>query len=199
MCGIAGLFYPATPKPVDPARVAAMADAMAHRGPDGAGVWTAPGVGLAHRRLSIIDIAGSPQPMASADARHAIVFNGEIYNYRELRAELIERGCVFRSDGDTEVLLHGYAQWGPALLDRLVGMFAFAIHDAATQTLFVARDRLGVKPLHYVELADGALAFASELKGLLAHPLLRRAPDIRAVEDYLAFGYVPATPVSSRG
>ena len=191
MCGIAGLFYPATPKPVDPARVAAMADAMAHRGPDGAGVWTAPGVGLSHRRLSIIDIAGSPQPMASADARHAIVFNGEIYNYRELRRELIDRGCVFRTDGDTEVLLHGYAQWGPALLDRLVGMFAFAIHDAATQTLFVARDRLGVKPLHYVELADGALAFASELKGLLAHPLLRRAPDIRAVEDYLAFGYVP--------
>ena len=95
------------------------------------------------------------------------------------------------TQGDTEVLLEGYALWGPALLDRLVGMFAFAIHDAATQSLFMARDRLGVKPLHYAELADGALAFASELKGLMAHPLVRRTPDLRAVEDYLAFGYVP--------
>ena len=191
MCAIAGLFYPATPKPVDPARVRAMADAMAHRGPDGAGSWTAPGVGLAHRRLAIIDLAGSPQPMASADARYAIVFNGEIYNYRELRAELIAAGRPMHTQGDTEVLLEGYALWGPALLDRLVSMFAFAIHDAATQSLFMARDRLGVKPLHYAELADGALAFASELKGLMAHPLVRRTPDLRAVEDYLAFGYVP--------
>ncbi len=191
MCGIAGLFYPATPKPVEPARVRAMAEAMAHRGPDGAGVWTAPGVGFAHRRLAVIDLAGSPQPMASADARFTIVFNGEVYNYRVLRDELIAKGHVFATDGDTEVLLQGYAAWGPALLDRLVGMFAFAIHDAATQTLFLARDRLGVKPLHYVELADGALAFASELKGLMAHPLLRRVPDVRAVEDYLTLGYVP--------
>ncbi|MBN8846694.1 MULTISPECIES: XrtA/PEP-CTERM system amidotransferase [unclassified Sphingomonas] len=191
MCGIAGLYYPGTPKPVDPARVRVMADAMAHRGPDGAGVWTAPGVGLGHRRLSIIDVEGSPQPMASADGALAIVFNGEIYNYRELRRELAARGWAFRSDGDTEVLLAGWAAWGPALLDRLVGMFAFAIHDARANTLFLARDRLGVKPLYHVELADGALAFASELKGLLAHPLLRRVPDVRAVEDYLAFGYVP--------
>jgi len=191
MCGIAGLYYPGTPKPVDPARVRTMADAMAHRGPDGSGVWTAPGVGLGHRRLSIIDVAGSPQPMASADGALTIVFNGEIYNYRVLRQELAARGWAFRSDGDTEVLLAGWAIWGPALLDRLVGMFAFAIHDARANTLFLARDRLGVKPLHYVELADGALAFASELKGLLAHPLLRRVPDVRAVEDYLTFGYVP--------
>ena len=191
MCGIAGLYYPGTPKPVDPARVRVMADAMAHRGPDGAGVWTAPGVGLGHRRLSIIDVEGSPQPMASADGALTIVFNGEIYNYRELRRELAARGWAFRSDGDTEVLLAGWAAWGPALLDRLVGMFAFAIHDARANTLFLARDRLGVKPLYHVELADGALAFASELKGLLAHPLLRRVPDVRAVEDYLAFGYVP--------
>ena len=191
MCGIAGLFYPATPKPVDPARVRAMGDAMAHRGPDGSGVWTAPGVGFAHRRLSIIDVAGSPQPMASADGRYTIVFNGEIYNYQAIRRALQAAGHHFRTEGDTEVLLLGYAQWGAALLERLNGMFAFAIHDAATQTLFVARDRLGVKPLHYAELPDGALAFASELKGLLAHPLLRRVPDVRAVEDYLAFGYVP--------
>lgn len=191
MCGIAGLFYPATPKPVDPARLRAMADAIAHRGPDGAGVWTAPGVGFAHRRLSIIDLEGSPQPMATADARLTIVFNGEIYNYRELREELQRRGAVFATDGDTEVLLHGYAAWGAALLQRLNGMFAFAIHDAATQTLFLARDRMGVKPLHWAELSDGAIAFGSELKALLAHPLLRRKPDVRAVEDYFAYGYVP--------
>ncbi len=191
MCGIAGLYYPSTPKPVDPARIAAMADAQAHRGPDGTGVWTAPGVGLGHRRLSIIDVAGSPQPMASADGVLTVSYNGEIYNFAALRAELQARGAVFRTAGDTEVLLHGWAAWGPALLDRLNGMFAFALHDARAQCLFLARDRLGVKPLHYVELSDGGVAFASELKGLLAHPLLRRAPDIRAVEDYLAFGYVP--------
>ena len=191
MCGIAGLFYPATPKPVDPSRLRAMADAIAHRGPDGAGVWTAPGVGFAHRRLSIIDLEGSPQPMTGADARLTIVFNGEIYNYRELREKLQRRGHVFMTDGDTEVLLHGYAAWGAAMLQRLNGMFAFAIHDAATQTLFLARDRMGVKPLHWAELSDGAIAFGSELKALLVHPLLRRKPDVRAVEDYLAYGYVP--------
>jgi len=191
MCGIAGIFYPATPKPVDPARIAAMADAQAHRGPDGSGVWTAPGVGLGHRRLSIIDVAGSPQPMASADGSLTVTYNGEIYNFLELRAELAALGAVFVTKGDTEVLLHGWTYWGPAMLDRLNGMFAFALHDARRQSLFLARDRLGVKPLHYVELSDGGLAFASELKGLLAHPLLRRSPDIRAVEDFMAFGYVP--------
>jgi asparagine synthase (glutamine-hydrolysing) len=190
MCGIAGLFHPGLPKPVDPARVRAMADALAHRGPDGSGVWTAPGVGLGHRRLSIIDVEGSPQPMASADGAITVVFNGEIYNFQELRADLAARGHVFRTEGDTEVLIAGWRAWGPAMLERLNGMFAFAIHDAGGQ-LFLARDRLGVKPLHYVELSDGALAFASELKGLLAHPLLRRQVDPTAVEDYLAFGYVP--------
>ncbi len=191
MCGIAGLYYPSTPKPVDPARIQAMADAQAHRGPDGSGVWTAPGVGLGHRRLSIIDVAGSPQPMASADGALTVTYNGEIYNFAALRAELQALGAVFMTAGDTEVLLHGWAAWGPAMLDRLNGMFAFALHDARRQCLFLARDRLGVKPLHYAELSDGAVAFASELKGLLAHPLLRRAPQISAVEDYLAFGYVP--------
>ncbi|WP_242139057.1 XrtA/PEP-CTERM system amidotransferase [Sphingomonas sp. TREG-RG-20F-R18-01] len=191
MCGIAGLYYPAMPKPVDPARIRAMADAQAHRGPDGAGVWTAPGVGLGHRRLAIIDVAGSPQPMASADGALTITYNGEVYNFAAVRAELEAGGAVFQTAGDTEVLLQAWEAWGPAMLPRLNGMFAFAIHDARRQCLFLARDRLGVKPLHYVVLADGALAFSSELKGLLAHPLLRREPDIRAVEDYLAFGYVP--------
>lgn len=191
MCGIAGLYHVQTPKPVDPARVAAMADALAHRGPDGSGVWTAPGVGLGHRRLSIIDVEGSPQPMQTSDGALTISFNGEIYNFAELRAELKERGAVFHTQGDTEVLLHGWAVWGPALLDRLNGMFAFALYDARDASLFLARDRMGVKPLHYAELSDGAVAFASELKGLLAHPLVRRSPDVRAVEDFLAFGYVP--------
>lgn len=191
MCGIAGLYYPATPKPVDPARIRAMADAQAHRGMDGSGVWTAPGVGLGHRRLSIIDVAGSPQPMASADGALTVTYNGEIYNFADLRAELHARGAVFVTSGDTEVLLHAWAAWGPAMLDRLNGMFAFALHDARRQCLFLARDRLGVKPLHYAELSDGGVAFASELKGLLAHPLLRREPDVRAIEDYMAFGYVP--------
>jgi asparagine synthase (glutamine-hydrolysing) len=189
MCGIAGLFHPATPKPVDPARLRPMIAAQAHRGPDGQGIWTAPGVGFAHARLSIIDVEGSPQPMV--DGEVAVCFNGEIYNYRDLRAELQAKGVVFRTDGDTEVLLHGWRLWGPAMLHRLVGMFAFAVHDARAGTLFLARDRLGVKPLHWTELPDGAVAFASEMKGLLAHPLVRRRPDIRAVEDYLAFGYVP--------
>lgn len=168
-----------------------MTDIQAHRGPDGSGVWTAPGVGLGHRRLSIIDLAGGAQPMASANGALTTVFNGEIYNFKEVRAELEAKGARFRTASDTEVLLHGWAAWGPAMLARLNGMFAFALHDARTQTLFLARDRLGVKPLHYVELADGGIAFASELKGLLAHPLLRRMPDIRAIEDFLAFGYVP--------
>ncbi len=189
MCGIAGIFHPGTPKPVDPNRVHAMIAAQAHRGPDGDGIWTAPGVGLGHRRLSIIDLEGSPQPMS--DGALTITYNGEVYNFAELRTELTAKGARFRTEGDTEVLLHAWRAWGPSMLDRLNGMFAFAIHDSAAHTLFLARDRMGVKPLHYVELADGSLAFASELKGLLAHPQLRRVPDLSAVEDYLAFGYVP--------
>ncbi|WP_425230164.1 XrtA/PEP-CTERM system amidotransferase [Sphingomonas sp.] len=194
MCGIAGLFHPGTPKPVEPQRVQRMIDALAHRGPDGEGVWTAPGVGFGHRRLSIIDLAGSPQPMhgtpnGQVGERLTVLFNGCIYNYRELRRELSD--WRFHTDGDTEVLLAAWHRWGPAMLDRLDGMFAFAIHDADRRSLFLARDRFGVKPLHYAELSDGSVAFASELKGLLAHPLLRRTPDLSAVEDFLAWGYVP--------
>jgi asparagine synthase (glutamine-hydrolysing) len=189
MCGIAGVYHPGTPKPVDRARVLAMADAQAHRGPDGAGVWTAPGVGLSHRRLAIIDVAGSPQPMQDGDL--TVTYNGEIYNFAEVRGQLQAMGAKFVTGGDTEVLLHGWRAWGPGMLDRLNGMFAFALHDAGRQCLFLARDRLGVKPLHYVDLSDGSVAFASELKGLLAHPLLRRAPDLSAIDDFMGLGYVP--------
>ncbi|HEX8667735.1 MAG TPA: XrtA/PEP-CTERM system amidotransferase [Allosphingosinicella sp.] len=191
MCGIAGIFHPDVPKPVDQHRVRAMTDVLAHRGPDGSGVWTAPGVGFGHRRLSIIDLEGGVQPMLSADHRVAITFNGEIYNFREVRAELESLGHAFLTHSDTEVILAAWRQWGPGCLARLNGMFAFAIYDGDEDALFLARDRLGVKPLHFATLPDGALVFASELKGLLAHPLLRRSPSPQAVEDYLAFGYIP--------
>jgi asparagine synthase (glutamine-hydrolysing) len=192
MCGIAGIFHPDVPKPVDPARVEAMISVLEHRGPDGGGVWTAPGIGLGHRRLSIIDLSeAAAQPMLTADRRVAASYNGEIYNFREVRAELEGQGHVFATESDTEVILAAWRQWGPQCLDRFNGMFAFALYDADSDSLFLARDRLGVKPLHYSVLADGALIFASELKGLLAHPGMRRSPSLTAVEDYLAFGYVP--------
>jgi asparagine synthase (glutamine-hydrolysing) len=191
MCGIAGIFHIETAKPVDPDRVRRMTDAITHRGPDGCGVWTAPGVGLGHRRLSIIDLGGGAQPMVSDDGAVAVTFNGEIYNFRELRRELEMAGYAFRTDSDTEVLLHGWRHWGPECLSHFHGMFAFALYDAANRQLFMARDRLGVKPLHYAQLSDGSVIFGSELKSLLAHPALRREPDMSAIDDYLAFGYVP--------
>lgn len=199
MCGIAGIFHYETVKPVDPKRVEAMTNALAHRGPDGAGVWTAPGVGLGHRRLSIIDLAGSPQPMHSADGRAVIVFNGEIYNFRQLRRELELGGAQFRTGGDTETILAAWQKWGPRCLDRFDGMFAFALYDCETRQLFLARDRLGVKPLYIAELPGGALAFASELKGLLANPLLRRTIDPLAIEDFMTWGYVPDHRAILRG
>ena len=191
MCGIAGIFHAETPKPVDPARVERMCDAMVHRGPDGSGVWTEHGVGLGHRRLSIIDLEGSPQPMHSADGRAVIVFNGEIYNFRELRRELQQEGAKFRTSGDTEVILAAYQRWGVDCLDKLHGMFAFALYDIEQRRLLLARDRFGVKPLHMARLSDGSLAFASELKGLLTHPLLRRRLNPHALDAYLTWGYVP--------
>ncbi len=191
MCGIAGIFHLTTPKPVDPARLEKMCDAIAHRGPDGFGVWTGQGIGLGHRRLSIIDIAGSPQPMHAQDDRAVLVFNGEIYNFRELRSELKALGATFRTDGDSEVILAAWQQWGVDCLSRLHGMFAFAIYDNVQRTLFLARDRLGVKPMFMAQVSDGSLLFGSELKALMAHPLLRREADPLAIEDYLTWGYVP--------
>lgn len=199
MCGIAGIFHLETAKPVDPARLRAMTDVLAHRGPDGSGVWTAQGVGLGHRRLAIIDLAGGAQPMHSAEGDLVLSYNGEIYNFQEVRAELEGHGHRFATNSDSEVILYAWRQWGRACLTRLNGMFAFALYDQRAQSLFLARDRLGVKPLHYAALADGSVIFGSELKALLAHPLLRREPDIRAVEDYLAFGYVPDHRCMIRG
>ncbi len=191
MCGIAGLYHPTEARPIPEERVRLMLAPMRHRGPDGSGSWSAPGVALGHLRLAIIDIAGSPQPMHGADGRLTITFNGEIYNYRSLRAELAALGHRFSTNGDTEVILAAYAEWGTSCLHRLEGMFAFAIHDARDRSLFLARDRLGVKPLHWTRLPDGTVAFASELKSLLALPQLRCEADVTAVDDFLAFGYVP--------
>ncbi len=191
MCGIAGIFHAETPKPVDPVRVERMCDALVHRGPDGAGVWTDLGVGLGHRRLSIIDIEGSPQPMPSADGRAVIAFNGEIYNFRELRRELEQEGARFRTSGDTEVILAAWQRWGVDCLDKLHGMFAFALYDLDKRQLLLARDRFGVKPLFMARLSDGSITFASELKGLLAHPLMRRRVNPEAIDAYMTWGYVP--------
>ncbi|MGE4411810.1 MAG: asparagine synthase (glutamine-hydrolyzing), partial [Sphingobium sp.] len=191
MGGIAGIFHIETAKPVDPARVRRMIDVMPYRGPDGSGVWTAPGVGLGHRRLSIIDLAVGAQPMANADESLIVTYNGEIYNFAELRAELEARGHGFRTHSDTEVILHAYRQWGEECIHRFNGMFAFALYDKGTRSLWLARDRLGVKPLYYAPLSDGSIIFGSELKALLVHPLLRREPSLTAIEDYLALGYVP--------
>ena len=130
MCGIAGIFHIETAKPVDPERVRRMTDSLVHRGPDGSGVWTAPGIGLGHRRLSIIDLDGSPQPMQTREERYTISFNGEIYNFLELREELAAMGHEFMTSGDTEVILASWRQWGAECVSRLHGMFTFAIHDA---------------------------------------------------------------------
>ena len=191
MCGIAGLFAREAHAQVDRDLLVRMRDRMVHRGPDGAGLWCDDGIGLAHRRLSVIDVEGSPQPMHSPDGRAAIVFNGEIYNYRALRSELAGLGHAFRTEGDTEVILAAWRQWGADCVARFDGMFAFALYDRERRQLFLARDRFGVKPLFTALLPDGTFAFASELKGLLAHPALDRTIDPLAIEDYFAWGYVP--------
>ncbi|MFD2365207.1 XrtA/PEP-CTERM system amidotransferase [Pseudoduganella sp. GCM10020061] len=191
MCGIAGLFDTRGRRQVDRVLLAAMNGTLSHRGPDEDDIWTAPGVGLAHRRLSVIDIASGRQPLGNEDGSVMVCYNGEIYNYRELGKELRALGHVFRTRSDTEVIVHAWEEWGEACVTRLRGMFAFALHDARRGQLFLARDRLGVKPLFYAMLPDGTLAFGSELKALRAIPWLPRTIDVQAVEEYFAYGYVP--------
>jgi asparagine synthase (glutamine-hydrolysing) len=191
MCGIAGLFDTRGRREVDRVLLAAMNGTLSHRGPDEDDIWTAPGIGLAHRRLSVIDIASGRQPLGNEDGSVMVCYNGEIYNYRELGKELRALGHVFRTRSDTEVIVHAWEEWGEACVTRLRGMFAFALHDARRGQLFLARDRLGVKPLFYTILPDGMLAFGSELKALRAIPWLSRTIDVQAVEDYFAYGYVP--------
>ena len=186
MCGITGVLN-LTGEPVAPATLKRMTDAVAHRGPDGEGHYAADGVGLGHRRLAIIDLTDAArQPMASADGRYQIVYNGELYNFRELRAELEPLGHRFRSRGDSEVLLAAWAEWGPASLGRLNGMFAFAVWDSRQRALTLVRDRYGVKPLYYAQRGE-TLLFGSEVKAILAHPSCRAELDREALLEYFTF------------
>lgn len=193
MCGIAGIFDPNGVRAIDRAALERMNDRLHHRGPDEGGVHLEAGLGLAHRRLSIIDLASGQQPLANEDGTVWVVFNGEIYNFQELAKELSALGHVFRTHSDTEVIVHAWEAWGETCVERFRGMFAFALWDRNHQTLFLARDRLGVKPLYYARLADGTLLFGSELKAILAHgsfPHRWQDIDPCAVEEYFALGYV---------
>jgi asparagine synthase (glutamine-hydrolysing) len=191
MCGIAGILVYRGAARVDRALLERLRDAQRHRGPDDAGLWISDdgATGLGHRRLSIIDLSPrGHQPMATADGRLRVVFNGEIYNFRDLRRELEGAGCAFASDSDTEVILHGWRTWGLGLLGRLRGMFAFALHDAERRETWLARDPLGIKPLYYAE-RDGALAFASEVAALREFAPTA-APDPVGLASFLLWGSV---------
>ena len=182
---------------VDTAALAAMGEVLAPRGPDGAGTWVGDGVGLVHRRLAIIDLSDAgAQPMVAARAGLTVAFNGCIYNHRELRAELERGETVFTSDADTEVLLHGWAAWGEGLLDRLKGMFAFALVEQATGRVVLARDRLGVKPLYLAELPDGGLCFASTLPALVAAGGVDTTIDPVALHHYLSLHAIVPAPLT---
>ncbi|MFQ5756695.1 MAG: XrtA/PEP-CTERM system amidotransferase [Acidiferrobacterales bacterium] len=191
MCGIAGIFEMSSRREVDVRLLGRMNHAQTHRGPDDEGVHIEPGLGLAHRRLSIIDLSSGKQPLFNEDGSVSVVYNGEIYNFVELRKELVQLGHVFRTRCDTEVIVHGWEEWGERCVERFRGMFAFAIWDRKAEILFLARDRLGIKPLYYTCLPGEQFLFASELKALLIHPGLSRELDAQAVEDYFAYGYVP--------
>ncbi len=190
MCGITGIFDTRSARSIDRVALQRMNDSQWHRGPDEGSLHVEPGVGLGHRRLSIIDIATGQQPLFNEDGSVVVVFNGEIYNYQSLIPELQALGHVFHTRSDTEVIVHAWEAWGPDCVKRFRGMFAFALWDRNRQTFFMARDRLAVKPLYYAVLDDGHLLFGSELKSVLAHGGLRRDLDPCAVEEYFALGYV---------
>jgi asparagine synthase (glutamine-hydrolysing) len=190
MCAIAGIFDLYRHAEIDTELLRQMTDVQRHRGPDGRGLHQEPGIGLGHRRLAIIDLAGGQQPLFNENHTVAVVFNGEIYNFTGLKRELEQYGHVFRTHCDTEVIVHAWEQWGERCVDRFRGMFAFAIWDRKQQSLFLARDRLGVKPLHYAQLADGQVVFASEMKALLLHQGVRRELDPLAIEEFFAYGYI---------
>ncbi len=187
MCGIAGMAHWGG-WPDAPQRTRAMAAALRHRGPDGEDAWSDADVALGHTRLNILDFAGGGQPMPNEDGTVLVVYNGEIYNHRELRTELVKLGHVFRSDhSDTEVLVHGYESWGEGLPGRLNGMFAFALWDRRSRALFLARDRYGIKPLYLAPRPEGRIVFASEVRGILASGIAPRRDSPRAILEYLSF------------
>lgn len=199
MCGIAGLLYSDPSMVASPAHVRAMLHALRHRGPDSEGVWTSGPIGLGSRRLAVIDLSRrADQPVANEDGRVRVVFNGEIYNFETLRQDSTRRGHVFQTLGDTEALVHLYEDAGVDGLQRLSGMFAFALWDAGRRVLLLARDRLGKKPLYYYRDADVFL-FASEPKAILQHPAAHTEVDTRALHHYMTYGYVPAPWSAFRG
>jgi asparagine synthase (glutamine-hydrolysing) len=199
MCGITGRLNYDRGRSVDPGVIAAMTDAVTHRGPDAAGYYISGAIGLGHRRLSIIDLATGDQPLGNEDGSIQVVFNGEIYNFAEVRAELAARGHRFRTNSDTEVIVHGYEEWGERSVDRFRGMFAFAVWDGGARRLLLARDRVGVKPLYYAVLPSGALVFGSEIKSLLEDPEVPREWRPDAVDAYLTLLYIPAPDTIYRG
>ncbi|CAB1276769.1 XrtA/PEP-CTERM system amidotransferase [Candidatus Nitrosacidococcus tergens] len=191
MCGIAGIFDLDGHRPINPQILSKINNVLSHRGPDDDGVYIELGVGLAHRRLSIIDLSSGHQPLNNENSTVWVVYNGEIYNFKGLMDELKNRGHTFRTQCDTEVIVHAWEEWGEQCVTRFRGMFAFAIWDQNKKTLFLARDRLGIKPLYYTVLPDRQFIFGSELKSLLAYPNLPRQLDYFAIEDYFAYGYIP--------
>ncbi len=191
MCGIAGIFDTRATTAIDEALLIRMNESQHHRGPDEGGIHREPGVGLGHRRLSIIDLSSGQQPLFNEDGSVVVVYNGEIYNFQELSEELQALGHTFRTHCDTEVIVHAWEQWGESCVTRFRGMFAFAVWDRNRETLFLGRDRLGIKPLYYALLPNGQFIFGSELKALWVHPQLSREIEPQAVEDYFAYGYVP--------
>lgn len=190
MCGFVGFIDERDQTYDHRAAIVAMADAIAHRGPDSEGYYRDDRAALGFRRLAIIDLAGANQPLYNEDKSLVLVFNGEIYNFRELRRQLTTAGHAFSTEGDAEVVLHGFEQWGESVLDRLRGMFAFALHRPATGELFCARDAFGIKPLYYA--ADGErILFGSEIKGILSHPRARRSLNERRLAHWLCMEYLP--------
>jgi asparagine synthase (glutamine-hydrolysing) len=198
MCGIAGIVDLRGLPVQGHGLVSRMCAALSHRGPDDEGYHVDGPVALGHRRLAILDLIGGHQPMSSEDGTVCITFNGEIYNFQEMKVRLEGLGHRFATRSDTEVLIHAYQQYGPECVKELRGMFAFALWDRRRQTLLMARDRVGKKPLFYAEV-DGQWVFASELQGLLGYPGLAREVDVTAVDDYLTYGYVPAPKTILRG
>ncbi|MBE0469754.1 MAG: amidotransferase 1, exosortase A system-associated [Methyloprofundus sp.] len=191
MCGIVGIFDLSGKREINRELLHVMNESQFHRGPDEGGLHIEPGLGLGHRRLSIIDLSSGQQPMHSADGHVVLTYNGEVYNFPELRKELETLGYAFRTHCDTEVIVYAWQAWGEDCVLRLRGMFAFAIWDRNKQTLFLARDRLGIKPLFYAQLKNGQFIFSSELKALKEHPELPKEIDPTAIEDYFGFGYIP--------
>jgi asparagine synthase (glutamine-hydrolysing) len=191
MCGIVGVMDLQGSRAISRSLVARMNQTQFHRGPDEGALHLEPGLAFGHRRLSIIDLYTGQQPLFNEDGSVVVIFNGEIYNYQALIPELTGLGHVFRTKSDTEVIVHAWEQWGEDCVKRFRGMFAFALWDRNRETLFLARDRLGVKPLYYARLPHGMFLFGSELKALVAHPEFRRELDPFAIEEYFALGYIP--------